>query len=151
MVCGKRIGGTNLNRIRSSVPNCFVRNYVRFSLLSRRFSVFPSLSQRDRGTLGRGGWRTKLVERASWCWASTSLLLLAAWRASGRPKFTTLQILECNLEISRASRGISRRRGNIVVKICANVCYRFLFFLFFFPDKFEIDGTTIKDTANFYL
>lgn len=38
-----------------------------------------------------------------------------------------------------------------MVKICANVCYRFLFFLFFFPDKFEIDGTTIKDTANFYL
>lgn len=54
MGCGKRIGGTNLNRIRSSIIRIVSREIMRdFLFSSLDFRSSPSRSQRDRGR----GWK----------------------------------------------------------------------------------------------
>ena len=110
MGCGKRIGGTNLNRIRPSIIRIVSREIMRdFLFSSLDFRSSPFLRARNAIVAGGGrGWRTWNVGVLMLSQHLHSLLL-AARRTSGRPKFTTLQILECNLEIcnSLVAAGIS--------------------------------------------
>lgn len=78
-----------------------------FSPLSSIFGVSFALATRSWHVGAGRVAEEKLVERASWCWASTSLLLLAAWRASG------LNSPRCRSS-SATSRYLARRGVSLV-------------------------------------